>query len=656
MRTPASSARSGRVLGISCHFHDAAACLVEDGRIVAAAEEERFSRRKHDPDIPVNAIRWCLAEAGARPGKPLALDAVAYYDKPILKLHRLLETYLARAPRGLSIFTRAVPAFFRDKLLVEPALLAAVERTGGIPPERLHFAGHHESHAASTFFPSPFDEAAILTVDGVGEWASSTLGIGQGGRLQILKEQCFPHSLGLLYSAFTHHAGFKVNSGEYKLMGLAPYGEPRYVNRILEQVIDLKSDGSFQLNTRYVGFLDGDRMTSPQFDRLFDGPARIPESAITRRECDLARSIQEVTELVLLRMARHARQLTGMRRLCLAGGVALNCVANGKLLRSGLFDDVWIQPAAGDSGGALGAALAVWHGDGKQPRRIVRGRDGMQGALLGPAFPDDAIRRFLELRGYPYSELPEHDRSDRLAGLLRDGSIVAVLDGRMEFGPRALGNRSILADARSPRMQSLLNQSIKMREGFRPFAPAVLEERAAEWFDLDRPSPYMLVVAGIAARHRVAMEDGIPAAEQGSTADESTADESTADVVAAEKRGGSPPSVGLDLSGMASRVRSTIPAVTHVDYTARVQTVSPRSNPRFHALLSAFERLTGCPVLVNTSFNLRGEPMVCTPEDAYRCFMRSKIDYLVLGSFLLDRRDQPPWPEDDSWQEAPLLD
>lgn len=594
-----------RVLGVSGFYHDAAACLVDEGRLVAAAEEERFSRVKHDSRLPVEAMRYCLTEGGVAPGD---VDVVAFYDKPILKLHRILETALAVAPAGYRRFARAVPEWLREKLWVEPMLREAVADAGFGEPGRMVFLEHHESHAASAFFPSPFQSAAVLTLDGVGEWASATVAHGRGGELTMLEQLDFPHSPGLLYSAFTAFCGFKVNGGEYKLMGLAPYGEGRYTARILDEVVSLKDDGSFRLNLDVFGFLDGDAMTNDRFARLFDGPPRRAESPIGRRECDLARSVQEVIEEIVLRMARHARQLTGEKHLCLAGGVALNCVANGRLLRAGVFDDLWIQPAAGDSGGAVGAALGAWHRLTQAPRQASTG-DAMNAALLGPEFPADEIRAFLDARGYPYRELPQATRAEQIARLVADQQVVGLFQGRMEFGPRALGNRSIIADPRSPRMQSTVNLKVKFRESFRPFAPAVLEEKAAEWFDLDRPSPYMLVVAQVASARRLPVED----------------DDST------------------DLIERVNRPRSTIPAVTHVDGSARVQTVSQRTHPAFHEILSAFDRLTGCPVLVNTSFNVRGEPIVCTPEDAYRCFMGSAIDCLVLGPFLLQRSEQPAW-------------
>jgi carbamoyltransferase len=619
-----------RILGLSAYYHDSAACLVEDGVVVAAAQEERFSRRKHDAAFPRKAARYCLAE-GSPPSAPPRVDAVVFYDKPILKFHRLLESYFSVAPRGLGQFLQAVPLWLKDRLWIAPEIDGELRRLGMAHPPPVRFAEHHESHAASAFYPSPFEDAAVLTLDGVGEWSTTTIGIGEGGRLRLLEEMRFPHSLGLLYSAFTYFTGFRVNSGEYKLMGLAPYGEPVYRDRILEHLIDLKADGSFRLDLSYFDYVAGSRMTNRRFAELFDGPPRRPESPITRREMDLARSIQAVTEEIVLRAARHARQLTGKRHLCLAGGVALNCVANGVLLRSGIFDDIWIQPAAGDAGGAVGAALAYWY-MGSAPageararpgQRALPGGDGMAGAFLGPEFADDEIAAFLEARGYPYRRLVEDEWAVEVARRLAAGRVVGLVQGRMEFGPRALGNRSIVGDPRSPRMQSVMNLKIKYRESFRPFAPAVLEERTAEVFELDRPSPYMLLVAEVRASRRL------------------------------PKRGDER---DLPLVEWVNRPRSDLPAITHVDFSARVQTVSPATQPRFHALLTAFEAATGCPVLINTSFNVRGEPIVCTPEDACRCFMRSEIDDLALGNLLLEKEQQPARADDGEWRQEFTLD
>ncbi|RMH52830.1 MAG: hypothetical protein D6685_16210 [Bacteroidetes bacterium] len=575
------------ILGISCWYHDAAACLVRDGRIVAAAQEERFSRIKHDPSFPARAIDYCLREAGVTVDD---LDAVAFYDKPFLKFERLLETYLAYAPAGLPSFLKAMPLWLKQKLWI-PDLIA---RELGFDGPIL-FPEHHESHAASAFYPSPFEEAAFLTTDGVGEWATTSYGVGRGRELAMHAEIHFPHSLGLLYSAFTYFCGFKVNSGEYKLMGLAPYGEPRYVQAILDELIDLRADGSFRLNMRYFPYPAGLRMTGRRFAARFGGPPRAPEGPLTQREMDLARSVQAVTEEVVLRMARHVHAETGLPNLCLAGGVALNCVANGRLLREGPFERLWIQPAAGDAGGALGAALMAWHGWAAQPRTPLA-PDAMQGAYLGPAFSEDAIAAFLTGAGLPFEHVGYADLPDRVAALLAEGQVVGWFQGRMEFGPRALGHRSILADPRGRDVQRTVNLKIKFRESFRPFAPSVTAERAADVFDLDVPSPYMLLVAGV--------------------------------------RGATVGGEGLD---RLRHVDSPVPAVTHVDGSARVQTVDAATNPLFHRLLRAFEARTGCPVLVNTSFNVRGEPIVCTPEDAYRCFRRTHLDALVLGPFLLTK-------------------
>jgi carbamoyltransferase len=597
-----------RILGISCFYHDAAACVVDDGRIVAAAQEERFTRVKHDASFPEQAIRYCIAEAGGG-----ALDAVAFYDKPILKFHRILETYFAVAPAGLRPFMRAVPLWVREKLWIEPTIQDALRECGIEPPDRFYFPEHHESHAASAFYPSPFPEAAVLTVDGVGEWATASVGVGEGSELRLLEQLSFPHSLGLLYSAFTYFTGFTVNSGEYKLMGLAPYGEGVYTDRIREELLDLKDDGSFRLNMDYFGYLDDLVMTSEKFETLFDGPPRSPESPITRREMDLARSIQEVTTEIVLRMARHAREQTGKRHLCLAGGVALNCVANGAILRAGIFDDLWIQPAAGDAGGAVGAALTVWHNELGNPRSADGERDGMAGSYLGPEFSRDQIKQYLDAQGCVYKELSDAEWPTAVASLVARQKVVGLFQGRMEFGPRALGNRSIVGDPRSETMQSIMNRKIKFRESFRPFAPSCIEARLADCFEIDRPSPYMLLVAPVRE------ERCVP--PSGDEAD-------------------------LAIHDWVNRKRSDLPAITHVDYSARIQSVNEESNPRYFALLRAFESLTSCPVLINTSFNVRGEPIVGTPADAWRCFMRTEMDYLAIGPFLLGKEDQPS-PESD---------
>jgi carbamoyltransferase len=608
------------VLGISAFYHDSAAALVRDGTLMAAAQEERFSRVKHDDRFPINAIRYCLDAGAVGPG---GIDAVVYYDKPITTFARLLKTYLGVGPAGFGSFRQAIPLWMGQKLWIPYLIERGLDRLGYEMPGDLYFAEHHQSHAASAFFASPFQSAAVMTFDGVGEWATSSIGVGDGNRIELQRQLLFPHSLGLLYSAFTYHCGFRVNSGEYKLMGLAPYGEPRYANLILDELLDLREDGSFRLNMRHFGFLGGLKMTNRSFEALFDGPAREPESDITRREMDLARSVQEVTEEVVLRIARHTAATTGQRDACLAGGVALNCVANGRLLREGPFERIWVQPAAGDAGGAVGAALHGWYQIAGNPRSAEGHNDGMNGSYLGPEFSDDEIERYLTWNGYPYESLDDPGEwAARIARLVADGKVVGLFTGRMEFGPRALGHRSILGDPRSAEMQSTMNLKIKYRESFRPFAPAVLAERASDYFDLDVESPYMMLVAPISQRLR--------------------------------SDGGH--SGGDDLREWVNEVRSEIPAVTHVDYSARLQTVNARQSPQFHSILSAFEEQTGCPVMINTSFNVRGEPIVCTPEDAYRCFMRTEMDALVLGSHLLEKPDQPAWTEDERWREDLVLD
>ena len=603
------------ILGISAFYHDSAAALLCNGEIIAAAQEERFSRKKHDHSFPNQAISYCLQEAGIGSEQ---LDVVAFYDKPFLKFTRLLETYLAFPFRGLSSFLMAMPLWIRQKLWIPDV----IEKELNYQAEII-FPEHHESHAASAFFPSPFPEAAVLTVDGVGEWATASIGVGRDNQMEILSELHFPHSLGLLYSAFTYFTGFKVNSGEYKLMGLAPYGEPKYVQAILENLIDLKEDGSFRMNLSYFDYLTGLRMTSKKFNRLFGGPPRQPESPLTRREMDIARSIQEVTEEILLRMARHVKKITAMENLCLAGGVALNSVANGKILRSGIFKDIWIQPAAGDAGGALGAAFIAHYHYKKDSRHIMKNKDSQRASLLGPAYGDSEIEIFLQRQGVPYEKRGKEALLNETAEAIAEGKVIGWFQGRMEFGPRALGNRSILADARSPEMQKKLNLKIKFREGFRPFAPAVLEEQADEWFDLDRASPYMLIVCDVRPEKRLPL------------------DEQAARLA------------GIDKLKIA---RSQIPAVTHVDYSARVQTVSRQDNPLFHDLISVFYHKTGCPVVINTSFNVRGEPIVNTPQDAYRCFMRTDMDILVMDSFVLRKEKQPRWQEQHDWRMVYELD
>jgi carbamoyltransferase len=593
-------------LGLSAYYHDSAAALLKDGDIVAAAQEERFSRKKHDARFPLNAVDYCLAEAGITLAQ---VDQVAFYDKPFLKFERLLETYHAFAPRGFKSFRMAMPLWLREKLFQKDLLAKELKKLepGVNWLDRLLFSEHHLSHAASAFFPSPFDEALVLTMDGVGEWTTTSAAIGRGNSLEIFKEIHFPHSLGLLYSAFTYYLGFKVNSGEYKVMGLAPYGEPKYAQTILDHLVDLKADGSYRLDQSYFDYCTGLTMTNAKFDSLFGAPPRKPDDPLTQREMDLAASVQAVTEEAVLKMTRALREETGLENLCLAGGVALNCVANGKVLRDGKFKQVWVQPAAGDAGGALGAALAAHHLYRDQPRTPRSGQDSMQGSYLGPLFAQADIEARLSAAGAKFSVLPDADLIDRTASLLASENVVGWFQGRMEFGPRALGGRSILGDPRSPKMQSVLNLKIKYRESFRPFAPSVLREHVAEWFELDQDSPYMLMVADVARQHRI------------NTAD---ADE------------------GLFGIEKLKVPRSTIPAVTHVDYSARIQTVHANTNPRYHALISSFYDKTGCPVLINTSFNVRGEPIVCTPEDAFRCLMGTEMDALVIGNCVLMKADQ----------------
>jgi carbamoyltransferase len=597
-----------RILGISAFYHDSAAALIEDGRIVSAAQEERFTRKKYDSGYPANAIDYCLAEAGIRLAD---VDHVAFYDKPLLKFHRLFKTYMAFAPRGFRSFRTAMPVWLNDKLFQKKRL---GEKLRAAAPEydwerRILFSEHHLSHAASAFFPSPFEHAVILTMDGVGEWATTSAGLGNGNRITMLKEIHFPHSLGLLYSSFTDFTGFRVNSGEYKVMGLAPYGEPRFTKTILDHLIDLKDDGSFRLNQAYFEYCTGFTMTNRKFAELFGVAARKPQDQLEQIHMDLAASIQDVTEEVVLRLTRSLATETGARNLCLAGGVALNCVANGKVLRDGRFENVWVQPAAGDAGGSLGAALAAYHLELDRPRQLSNEMDGMSGSYLGPAFADHEIGERLTAAGARFEYLGDDQVIDRTARALADEKAVGWFQGRMEFGPRALGNRSILADARSSTMQHTLNLKVKYRESFRPFAPSVLRDDLADWFELDADSPYMLMVAEVCEGRRRGMTD-------------------------AERN-----LFGIDKLNVP---RSEIPAVTHVDYSARVQTVHRETNPRYHALLSRFKALTGCPVIVNTSFNVRGEPIACTPEDAFRCFMGSEIDVLVVGNCFLQKENQDP--------------
>ena len=612
------------ILGISAFYHDSAACLIRDGEILAAAQEERFSRKKHDPRFPTQAIRYCLREGGIALAD---LRAIVFYEKPLVKFERLLETYLTFAPRGLRSFVAAMPVWLKEKLMQKSLLqqdllaLAGGASKADLPP--ILFAEHHESHAASAFYPSPYETAAVLCMDGVGEWATTSAWLGQGRQLIPLWEITFPHSLGLLYSAFTYYTGFKVNSGEYKVMGLAPYGEPKYVKTLYKHLIDLKPDGTFRLNMEYFNYCTGLTMTNRKFDALFGGPPRKPEAPITQREMDLARSIQEVTEEVMLRLASTLHRETGATRLCLAGGVALNCVANGKVLRDGKFDGIWIQPAAGDAGGAVGAALAAWHQWDAQPRRLNGTGDRMRGAFLGPTFSNAEIESFLSKQGAPYVHLSDEALFDRVAEELAAGKVVGWFQGRMEFGPRALGGRSILGDARNRTMQSVMNLKIKYRESFRPFAPSVLRERLADYFDLDTESPYMLLVAPVLEKRRTLLTK-----EQQQL-------------------------WGIERLHVP---RSDIPAVTHLDYSARIQTVHEETNPRYYRLLKTFEAKTGCGVLVNTSFNVRGEPIVGSPEDAYRCFMRTEMDGLVLENCLLQKADQIPLVGDTDWRKEFELD
>lgn len=604
------------IIGISAFYHDSAACLVRDGDIVAAAQEERFTRKKHDPDFPRQAINYCLREGGITIE---TVDYVAFYEKPLIKFERILETYLAYTPAGLKSFLMSMPLWMKEKLWMAELIKKELK---GFQGEFL-FPQHHESHAASAFYPSPFEEAAFLTIDGVGEWTTTSWGFGTGNQLNIHSELQFPHSLGLLYSAFTYYTGFKVNSGEYKVMGLAPYGQPIYERLIYDHLMDLKEDGSFKLNMDYFNYCAGLTMTNESFHELFGGKPRKPEGRLTQREMDLAASVQKVTEEVMLRMARHIRKETGQRNLCLAGGVALNCVANGKILRDGIFDDLWIQPAAGDAGGALGAALFAWHTvlDGK--RVVVKGKDMQKGSYLGPGFDDEEIERFLKSKGIPYEKHPQSHIPSLIADLLIQGSVIGWFQGRMEFGPRALGARSIIGDARLPGMQAKMNLKIKFRESFRPFAPSVLSEKVSDYFDIDRESPYMLLVADVKKDKR----------RQISSNEEQL--------------------WGIE---KLNTVRSTIPAVTHVDYSARIQTVHKETNPLYHAVIEKVLEKTGCPVIINTSFNVRGEPIVCTPEDAYRCFMRTQIDYLAIGSYILDKTKQPAWHHDVDWKKEYELD
>lgn len=595
------------ILGISAYYHDSAACLIKDGDIVAAAQEERFTRKKHDDRFPINAVQYCMREAGIAPAE---LEAVVFYEKPFMKFERLLETYLAFAPRGFRSFSTAMPIWIKDKLFQKSVLTNQLKDLFGDEIDwrsKLLFSEHHLSHAASAFYPSPFEKAAVLTLDAVGEWTTTSLAMGDGKDLKVHKEIHFPHSLGLLYSAFTYYTGFRVNSGEYKVMGLAPYGEPKYVDLIKDNLIDIKEDGSFQLDLSYFDYCTGLRMTNKKFDKLFGGPARQPESELTQREMDLAASVQKVTEEIVVKLAKGIAKDTGARNLCLAGGVALNCVANGILLREGVFDNIWIQPAAGDAGGALGAALGAYHILHGKERKLSQSRDSMRGSYLGPEFNESEIETALTAAKAKFTKVSDQEVTDLTAGALADGKAVGWMQGRMEFGPRALGGRSIIADPRSPAMQKQLNLKVKYRESFRPFAPSVLRDHVAEWFELDGDSPYMLLVADVTEDKRRKM----------------TEEESKL--------------FGIEKLNVP---RSEVPAITHVDYSARVQTVHADTNPRYHDLIGKFNELTGCPILVNTSFNVRGEPIICSPEDAFHCFMGTELDVLVVGNFILHKEDQ----------------
>ena len=603
------------ILGISAFYHDSSACLVKDGEIVAAAQEERFTRKKHDHAFPSNAIQYCLKESGI---DGTELDFVAFYDKPFLKFERILETYLAFAPIGIKSFLKAMPLWIKKKLWIKELIKDELDYVGNIV-----FPEHHESHASSAFFPSPFQEAAFITLDGVGEWSTSSFGIGKDNQIELLADIQFPHSLGLLYSAFTYYTGFRVNSGEYKVMGLAPYGEPKYKNLIYDHLIDVKNDGSFKMNMDYFDYCAGLTMTNSKFHKIFGGLPRKPESKLTQKEMDLACSVQEVTEEIVMKMAKFVRKETGMKYLCLAGGVALNCVANGKLLRENIFDDIWIQPASGDAGGSVGCALFTWYQYLNNQRKADDKSDFMQGSYLGPEFLNSSIESFLKKNEYSYETLTDEELPEKIADLIADKKVIGWFQGRMEFGPRALGSRTIIGDARSSDMQKTMNLKIKFRESFRPFAPSIRAENISDYFEIDRESPYMLLVANVQKDKQVKMSE-----KQNSY-------------------------FGLEKLNV---VRSKIPAVTHVDYSARIQSVNEQTNPRFHQMLTKFNDKYGCPVVVNTSFNVRGEPIVCTPKDAYLCFMRTEMDCLIIGNYLLDKTEQKPLVGDSDWQSEFELD
>lgn len=603
-----------KILGISCFYHDSAACLVDNGQIISAAQEERFTRKKHDFNFPAQAIDFCLKNSDLTPAQ---IDIIAFYEKPFLKFERILESALSYSPSGIRPFIKAMPSWLKQKLWIPEVIRKEMLYKG-----KVIFSGHHESHAASAFYPSPFQDAAVLTMDGVGEWDTASIAAGNVNRIDILHTLRFPHSLGLLYSAFTYYTGFRVNSGEYKLMGLAPYGEAKYKQLILDKLIDLKPDGSFKMDMRYFGYGNGLRMINRKFNRLFGGPARRPEAVITRKDMDIAASIQQVTEEIMLRIARFAHQATGKDNLCLAGGVALNCVGNGRILREGPFKRIWVQPASGDSGGALGAALAAWYKYLGNKRIADEKNDSQKASLLGPDFSDNEIEESLKKEGAVYKKLPLADIPGEVSQLLIQGNVIGWFQGRMEFGPRALGARSIIGDPRNTGMQSKMNLKIKYRESFRPFAPSVLRERSGDWFELDTASPYMLLVAPVKEEKRI--KNSLPAAEP--------------------------------ILDKLKAARSQIPAVTHVDYSARIQTVERKDNPLYYDMINAFYQKTGCPVIINTSFNVRGEPLVCAPEEAYKCFLRTEMDYLVIGPFLLDKKDAPALKKDSRWKKEFTLD
>ena len=603
------------ILGISAYYHDSAACILKDGKIIAAAQEERFTRKKHDQNFPINAIKYCLQDAGISADD---LEIVAFYDKPFLKFERILETYLSFAPKGISSFLKAMPLWIKKKLWIKNLIQDEIGFKG-----KILFPEHHASHAASAFYASPFQDAAFLTMDGVGEWATTSYGTGNGNKMEVLADIKFPNSLGLLYSAFTYYTGFRVNSGEYKVMGLAPYGEAKYKDLIYDYLIDVKEDGSFNMDMSYFDYNVGLTMTNKKFNDLFGGIPREPESDLTQKEMDLARSVQEVTEEIVLKMAKHVRNVTNQKYLCLAGGVALNCVANGKLLRSGIFDDIFIQPAAGDAGGALGCAYIAWYQHLDNERIADSKNDFMNGAYLGPEFSNDEIKTYLDEKGYAYKKLSDEELPEKIADLINEQNVIGWFQGRMEFGPRALGGRTIIGDSRSAETQKTINLKIKYRESFRPFAPSVREENISEYFDIDRPSPYMLLVADVKKDKQLPMTK-----EQESY-------------------------FGLKKLNIA---RSQVPAITHVDYSARIQSVSKATNKRYHDMLTAFNDKYGCPVIVNTSFNVRGEPIVCTPKDAYLCFMRTEMDYLIMNNYLLSKKEQKPLDKDSDWMSEFELD